>query len=153
MFNDEQHTPMVDLIQQRELRTREVKQAGVALLAEDGTIAYIDQSWLQNIGLYTNCAPMRAIGEDYLALVDALFDPGASYLQALAHGLRAVLRGEHDYIEVEFPYAYDRRWRWFVVQISPSSAQDKGGALVRQYEIIEATHPLYGGTSTHTLHS
>ncbi len=144
MLNDEQHTPMVDLIHQRELRMREVKQAGVALLAEDGTIAYIDPSWQRNIGLYTSRTPVHVIGADYLALVDALFDPGASYVQALAHGLRAVLRGEHDYIEVEFPYACDNQWRWFLVQISPSSAQDKGGALIRQYEIVEAIHPLYG---------
>lgn len=144
MFNDEHHTPMVDLIHQRELRTREVKQAGIVLLAEDGTIAYIDRSWLQSIGQYTSRTPMQAIGEDYLALIDALFDPGASYVQTLARGLRAVLRGEHDYIEVEFPYACHNQWRWFLVQISPSSAQDKGGVLVRQYEIIEATYPLYG---------
>lgn len=86
----------------------------ICVLDETGTIVAVNKSW-REFGAANDADPSR-IGEgaNYLAVCDAARGEGADNARAFANGLRAMMRGERDECEVEYPCHSDAAARWFM---------------------------------------
>jgi len=113
----------------------------IAILAPDGTILAVNAAWRafarQNgdpNSLHTD------IGVNYFAICEAATAPeGIEAISAL-QGMRAVLQGDLERFEMEYPCHSPDRERWFVLQVTPlrnGDAETISGLLVRHVEITE----------------
>lgn len=103
----------------------------VALLDAAGTILLVNRAWndfaLANGGTIVRTGP----GTNYLHTCDAANDPLA---EAAAKGLRALLRGERERLELEYPCHSPTEERWFLLQARPVVG---GGLAVAHLDITQ----------------
>jgi PAS domain-containing protein len=109
---------------------------GVAVLDSTGTICYLNAEWKRIVGMRD--ADAFRVGNNYLAVLRALFEPGNTHLQIIANGLRLVLSGEYDYLEVEYPYARAGQWRFFLLRIIGHPVRGTHGVILQQFDITNA---------------
>lgn len=110
------------------------QKEGVAVLDTNGTICYLNAAWRTLLG--SRDAEAFRIGNNYLEVLHAIVTPDNRYhIQRIAHGLNLLLRGESDYIEVEYPHDRSGQWRWFRVQMSLQTTPDTRQVLLQQCDI------------------
>ncbi len=88
----------------------------VCALDETGAITAANASWRDAVSSGSLLPPTAAEGTNYLAACEAITGPDASNAQALAAGVRAVLRGERQAFSMEYPCAAPAQPRWFAVR-------------------------------------
>jgi hypothetical protein len=107
-------------------------------LDDEGTIRYLSPHWAQRMGQHLPHAELFRVGENYLAMLDTLLDPGSTYMQRLAQGLLLVLHGHRDHVELEIPYADGQQWHWLLIQMEAHMLDHNPGVLVQQRELSDA---------------
>ncbi len=117
--------------------------AHVALLDSEGTILDVNQQWCDYGDTGGNTDPAFSVGRNYIAVCEAASgddDEGAS---EVAEGLRAILRGDADHFDREYPCHAPTAYQWFRVSAqrvntSASAADTTGlGAVVMHIDITE----------------
>jgi len=115
---------------------RDTHHDALALLDAEGVICYLNRAWEHLAG--AGAAGFQT-GEHYLVAVRRTFDPGDRITQMISRALRAVLDGERDYVELEYPYTRAGQVHWFLVRMSVHAVQGQRGVLLQQHALND--HP------------
>jgi PAS domain S-box-containing protein len=134
MFHDD---PGMDVITENleHWSLRDTRQDALALLDADGVICYLNPAW-ETLSGAGYAAGFRT-GEHYLAAVTNVFHPGDRFMQTMHRGLRAVLSGDRDYVELEYPCQRSGAVRWFLVRMSAHAVGGQRGVLLQQHHLHE----------------
>ena len=115
--------------------------AHIAVLDRDGVILSVNRQWRQRQhGNKVPAPDLRAVGSNYLATCAAWVGIyGATMIEQVLDGIRAVLRGEQDSFATNYPYENeDGAGQWFKLVVT---ALDKGpllrGAVVTHIDITD----------------
>ncbi|NHN46860.1 PAS domain-containing protein [Halostella sp. JP-L12] len=103
----------------------------VAVLESDGTIAYTNRAW-DEFAAENDAATVDFVGENYLAVCDA----DADVCEA-SDGIRAVLAGDRESFEYEYPCHTPDEPRWFTMRAVRFVRGDAAHALVMHVDITE----------------
>lgn len=115
--------------------------ANVALLDADGTVLGVNDSW-RTFGQTRGAGdPGGFVGRNYLAECAAVDDATAADARAVARGVRAVLNGDLQTYEQEYPChgPAEEAWYKLLVKRVPAEGPDGGGAraVVMHVDITE----------------
>jgi hypothetical protein len=135
MFAEDTDTMIITTT--RPWTTQDRVREAVALVDAQGTICYLNPDWKNMIGTASPYCEAFHVGDNYLGLIDAVFDPGSTYVHELARGLRLILQGRIEHIELEFPCAEQGRWHWFQVQMHAHNVHGTPGVLIQHYDMDE----------------
>ncbi len=102
----------------------------LAVLDAGGTIRYLNAAWQQLFGADSS---MRT-GASYLAGFETSFAASDIDMMAVQAGLRELMAGERERMELEFPYDADgqRRWRKLNTYVGVLLAVMRCAAIRRQ---------------------
>jgi rsbT co-antagonist protein RsbR len=103
----------------------------LAVLDAGGTIRYLNAAWRR---LFGADGGLR-IGASYLGGFETLFAASDIDVMAMQAGLREIVAGERDRMEIEFPYDAAGQRRWFAATALPYALADERGTLVQHREI------------------
>ncbi|MEO7756914.1 MAG: PAS domain S-box protein, partial [Dokdonella sp.] len=131
--------------QERFLRIEADKQASilnalptnVALLDTQGLILFVNEAWQQfgdHNGLHS---PGHAVGVNYLEICDQASGPDSFEARRVASGIRSVLKAETKSFAIEYPCHSATEQRWFLMTVTPLSAERLDGAVVMHMNITE----------------
>jgi PAS domain-containing protein len=107
--------------------------ASITILDEKGTILATNQTgrqWAQ-----ADAGEILGIGQNYLAICDQATGPHAAEARAFAEGIRAVLRGERDFFEMEYPHHAANQRRWFLGRVTRFGRQKTVRLVIAQEDI------------------
>ncbi len=113
--------------------------AGIALLDNEGTIAYINKAWAAFALESGGIAREDVIGQNYR---DTGFwygnpdHPSDDAVRARA-GIRAVLNGDVDLFVLDYPCHTPAREYWLELRVTPLPIDQGDGALVMQADVTE----------------
>ena len=99
--------------------TLDALSAHIAILDEDGTIIEVNGAW--NRFAEENHLPgakRRGLGDNYLHLCDGAIGPCAEEAAPMAAGIRAVVAGQTDCFELEYPCHSPQQKRWFIARVT-----------------------------------
>lgn len=88
----------------------------IAILDADGTIQATNRGWREFAEAYKRQMKPETAGESFLTRIEAADD---SYVSRAAAGVRAVLQGERDQFDLEFPCRTTGGPRWFQLRAAP----------------------------------
>jgi rsbT co-antagonist protein RsbR len=103
----------------------------LAVLDASGTIRYLNAAWQQLFGADSTLH----IGAGYLAGFEASFAASDIDVMAVQAGLREIVAGARDRLELEFPYQTDGQRRWFAAVALPYLIGGERGTLVQHREV------------------
>jgi rsbT co-antagonist protein RsbR len=103
----------------------------LALLDAGGTIRYLNAAWQQLFGTDGGLQ----IGARYLSGFETSFAASDIDVMAMQAGLREIVAGERERMELEFPYHVDGRRRWFAATALPYTLAGEHGTLVQHRDI------------------
>ena len=106
----------------------------VAVVGASGRVLAVNTGW-RRFGAANGPAPGAGEGSDYLAVCDAARGDEASYAQAAAAGLRAVLAGASGEFNLDYPCHSAQERRWFRLQAVPVDWAGQRAALVLHTDI------------------
>lgn len=114
--------------------------AHLAVLDRDGTILAVNEAWRRfavvNGPGAGAPAPRTGVGEDYLATCRAAAGPASEHAAEALEGIRAVIAGERESFELEYPCHSPAEERWFLMSATPLRTSG-GGAVVMHTNITE----------------
>ncbi len=119
-------------IEQSEEQTRAILDSvsyHIAVLNRDGVIVAINEPW-RRIALANKTESIQpaqgvAIGTSYLEVCrESIGEAAAAW-----DGIQAVLTGQRPFFSLEYPRHSPQEQRWFVMRVTPLSAQE-GGAVI-----------------------
>ncbi len=102
----------------------------LAVLDAGGTIRYLNAAWQRLFGANSTLR----VGASYLAGFEASFAASDIDVIAVQAGLREIVAGERDRLELEFPYNTDDQRRWFAAIALPYVIGGERGTLVQHRE-------------------
>ncbi len=112
--------------------------AHIALIDRQGAIVSVNESWRRfSLANGVGEAEMTA-GANYLDVCDDARGDGAEDGRAAADGIRAVLRGERDFYEMEYLCPAEGENLWFRLTVSPLCDGERAGAVVMHIDITAA---------------
>src|SRR5689334_5279024 len=103
----------------------------LALLDAGGSIRYLNAAWQRLFGADGGLH----IGASYVVGFETFFAASTIDVMAVQAGLREIVTGERDRMEIEFPYDAAGQRRWFTLIALPYMLADQRGALVQHREI------------------
>jgi diguanylate cyclase (GGDEF)-like protein len=106
-----------------------------AVLDSDGVIVDTNQAWRLFAQLNDGSLLTTGIGVNYLDVCDRAADAGVSVSRDVATGLRRILSGERQQMDVEYPCPSPTEDRWFLVQASALPVGDRTGAVVFHVDV------------------
>ncbi|MCW2614892.1 MAG: hypothetical protein JWN08_1886, partial [Frankiales bacterium] len=115
----------------------------------DGRVVSVNAPWLAFTAANGGDAQACGIGVDYLAACDTAFGERSDGAAEVAAGLRAVLAGGTDRVEVEYTCHAPGQQRWFSVRISP---QVEAAGAVLSHVDVTASRLAERARSRRTLH-
>ena len=104
-----------------------------AVLDDAGVIVDTNEAWRLFANLNDGSSRTTGIGVNYLKVCDRAAASGTSGAAAAATGLRAILDGERDHFDLEYPCPSPEEDRWFMLQAS--SAPVAGGAGIVLFHV------------------
>jgi len=112
-----------------------------ALLDRDGVLVATNEPWRRFVAERGLDGDAFAVGRSYLEVCDGACADGSGDGTEIGSGLRAVLRGERELFEKEYPHAAVERTRWF--RLTARGVEHAGftGAIVLHVEVT-AQHEL-----------
>ena len=105
------------------------------MLDGDGVIVDTNRAWRLFAELNDGSLLTTGIGVNYLDVCDRAADAGVSISGEVAAGLRRILNGERQQIDVEYPCPSPTEDRWFLVQASALPVGDRTGAVVFHVDV------------------
>lgn len=111
--------------------------AHICVLDETGTIVSVNKAW-RTFAVGNGANPKRTgEGVNYLAVCDAAVGEGAAEAQAFAANLRALLRGERDECDIEYPSQSSTGWHWYMCRATRFPADGPVRCVVVHEDITE----------------
>ncbi|MEY7850386.1 ATP-binding protein [Natrarchaeobius sp. A-rgal3] len=106
----------------------------VAILDEEGVILYTNRAW-REFG-QANDIDFRpdTIGIDYLEVAE---QSGGETAQAVADGLREILAGERELLEIEYPCHSPEAKRWFLMRAAPFTDDERRYVAVAHFDVTD----------------
>lgn len=101
----------------------------LAVVDAFGTVVFANQAW-QSDGSETD--PRPAIGSNYL---DALGQVEVEDVTSIAAGLRELLAGDRELLEVEYSSPSSDRERWFLLRATPFAIDGERYAAIAHFDI------------------
>jgi diguanylate cyclase (GGDEF)-like protein len=109
--------------------------ACAAVLDCDGVIVDTNQTWRLFAHLNDGSSAATGVGINYLDVCDRASAAGVVAGAAVAAGLRQILNGESERMDVEYPCPSPTEDRWFLMQASAVPVRDGAGAVVFHVDI------------------
>jgi diguanylate cyclase (GGDEF)-like protein/PAS domain S-box-containing protein len=109
-------------------------RAQVAVVDRDGTIVAVNEAWRRYDEERTEDRSPLGAGADYLGRVREVAEEGNEYARGAARGLEAVLTGERDGYQIEYPHPDGEHW--FLLVAAPLRGK-AGGAVVTRRDVTD----------------
>ena len=111
--------------------------SGLAVLNERGEIVAVNSHWKEFSSIYgTSMGVDLQVGTNYLEVCQrAVVSRTPEATRALS-GIKAVLQGESQYFETEYPSPNPDNHRWFLMRVTPLQAP-KGGVVISFNDITD----------------
>jgi PAS domain S-box-containing protein len=90
--------------------------ANICVLAEDGTILAVNESWRLFAAANPPLSAKAGVGANYLAVCEAVRGEDARTAQEVVRDLRALARGEAPEFSLEYPCHSPDTERWFILR-------------------------------------
>ena len=91
----------------------------ICVVDKDGVIIVVNRAWKQ-FNVENTCGPaVDHIGVNYLNLCSHAVGPAAEEAVEFMGGLRAVLGGQREFFQIEYPCHSPKEMRWYLARISP----------------------------------
>jgi PAS domain S-box-containing protein len=94
--------------------TLDALSSHIAILDEHGTIIEVNAAWSHFAG-ENNFTGSHGVGDNYLRACDAASGNYSKEAPAVAEGIRAIIAGQREEFQLEYPCHGPREKRWFVV--------------------------------------
>ncbi|SFU56253.1 EAL domain-containing protein [Pseudoduganella namucuonensis] len=111
--------------------------AHVAMLGPDGLIVSVNDAWQRGGAMDAAQAPGHPVGGNYVRLCELAVGEGADGARAIAAGVREVLSGARERYSTQYRCAADGEPVWFLLTVSPLSAEFRRGAVLMHMNITE----------------
>jgi PAS domain S-box-containing protein len=111
--------------------------AHVAILDEFGNIIGVNASWRHFADINGFQDPRYGIGTNYLAVCERSTRRRSKDAPVVADGIRAVMRGNLEEFQMEYPCHSPKDRRWFVVRISRFQWYDNVRIIVAHQNVSE----------------
>jgi PAS domain S-box-containing protein len=98
--------------------TLDALSSHIAILDEEGVIIEVNGAWNGFAEANQSKNRLRGVGDNYLHLCDAARGANAEEAPAMAAGIRAVLSGETERFELEYPCHAPQEERWFLAKVT-----------------------------------
>jgi diguanylate cyclase (GGDEF)-like protein/PAS domain S-box-containing protein len=129
----------------RLLRTRQelinALPANIALLAEDGTVEEVNESWRSFGAANEQADPAYGVGDNYLDVCARASGSWSEEAAPVHKGLSALLAGERQRLSLEYPCHSPTEFRWYRLEANrlPEVAQSDSGtrAVVMHFDVTE----------------
>jgi len=92
--------------------------ANVAIIDPTGRVTHVNEGWRLFAELNDHPTPARLVGENYLDVCELASGPCSEGASEVAAALRALLGGERELFEWEYPCHSPREQRWFRLRAS-----------------------------------
>ncbi len=109
--------------------------ACAVVLDGDGVIVDTNQAWRLFAHLNDGPSDTTGIGSNYLDVCDRASAAGVATGASVAGGLRQVLSGEREHMDVEYPCPSPTEDRWFLLQASALPVREGAGAVVFHIDV------------------
>ena len=108
----------------------------IAVLDESGTIVFVNRQWMQ-FGRENDVRPAESIdvGANYFQVCREARGEHSEEAPAALEGMQAVLAGDRDSFEMEYPCHSPDKKRWFTMRISRVRAGTLHGIIVTHTDI------------------
>lgn len=100
----------------------------VALLDGDGVVRAVNAAW-RRYDAEREDRPALTAGADYLARVREVAEAGHAYARSAVRGLRAILAGERERYQLEYPHPDGEHW--FLLVVTPLQGEAEGAVVAR----------------------
>ncbi|MFW6085864.1 MAG: EAL and GGDEF domain-containing protein [Myxococcota bacterium] len=124
-------------------------RAQTAVLDASGSIMATNRAWRQRAES-TGASEMLGLGASYLEVAERARGPHSEGALEAGAGIRAVLAGEREVFEMDYPCATPEGVRWFKLVAEPFDVVD-GGAVVSHHEVT-ARKQAEEALAHHALH-
>jgi len=98
--------------------TLDALSSHIAILDEHGAIIEVNGAWNRFADENQSKNRLRGVGDNYLHLCDAAFGAFSEEAPAMAAGIRAVIAGNTETFELEYPCHSPREERWFIARVT-----------------------------------
>jgi diguanylate cyclase (GGDEF)-like protein len=111
----------------------------ICVIDPSGTIVAVNRAWIQF--QEKNAPNLDTIGINYLDICRHSVGPASREASPFLHGLNAVLRGEREFFQIEYPCHSPAEMQWYLARVSPlrrrSSTDQTGniGAVISHVNI------------------
>ena len=104
--------------------------ANAVVLDDAGVIVDTNEAW--RLFAHLNDGPIRTTGPgvNYLDVCDRAAASGTAGAATTAAGLRAILHGESEHFDIEYPCPSPAEDRWFMLQASSAPVADGAGIVI-----------------------
>lgn len=109
--------------------------ACAVVLDGDGVIVDTNHAWRLFAHLNDGPSDTTGVGSNYLDVCDRASAAGVATGASVAGGLRQVLSGEREHIDVEYPCPSPTEDRWYLLQASALPVSDGAGAVVFHIDV------------------
>jgi signal transduction histidine kinase len=124
-------------------RSRELQQtldslsAHIAILDESGDIVAVNGVWRAFAEANGGDPDSVSEGANYLRACETATSGNAEDAAAFAEGIRAVLSGQRDGFELEYPCHSPTERRWFIGRVTPYFSNERSWAVVAHENITQ----------------
>lgn len=112
----------------------------ICVVDQEGVIVAVNHAWKEFTAANSNGPVREHVGVNYLDVCRTSTGLAALEAPAFMQGLRAVLAGESDLFQIEYPCHSPDELRWFVARVSPLRRRVTGvgeGAVVSHMNITD----------------
>lgn len=111
--------------------------AHIALLDAEGVILSVNEAWQRFATANLLQGPEFSLGQNYLEVCTRAQGDCSEEAEAVAAGIRQVLRGEDGEFTLEYPCHSPAEQRWFRLMVSPLNEGRLAGAVVMHVNVTE----------------
>ncbi|GAB4440113.1 MAG: hypothetical protein Kow00120_08140 [Anaerolineae bacterium] len=111
--------------------------AHIAIVDETGAILAVNKAWRDFADANSPVAMNVCEGADYLQVCDGARGPSSEGAAEFAEGMRAVLAGEVELFEMEYPCHAPDKERWFVGRVTPFPGDGPRRAVVAHENVTQ----------------
>jgi PAS domain S-box-containing protein len=112
-------------------------QAHIAVLDSTGTILAVNGRWVQFASENGLTQENAGIGLNYIAVCEASRGPNSDYSREVAASIRAILAGDAQGFEIDYPCHAPGQKRWFRLIASPITLDGGLGAVATHINITD----------------